>query len=32
VDLYAAICKDNGLTRATVEKFAPELVEKLYRR
>jgi beta-glucosidase len=32
VDLYTAICKDNGLTRDTVEKFAPELVEKLYRR
>jgi beta-glucosidase len=32
VDLYAAICKDNGLTRHTVEQFAPELLEKLYRK
>jgi len=32
VDLYAAICKDNGLTRETVEKYAPELLDKLFRK
>jgi len=30
VDLYAAICKDNGLTRETVSAFAPELLGKLF--
>jgi beta-glucosidase len=28
-DLYAAICKENGLTSEMVEKFCPELYEKL---
>jgi beta-glucosidase len=29
-DLYAAICAQNGLATATVEKFAPESVKTLY--
>lgn len=30
VDLYAAICKENGLSSETVARFAPELMEKLF--
>lgn len=30
VDLYAAICKENGLSREMVERWAPRSVEKLY--
>jgi beta-glucosidase len=29
VDLYAAICKQNAITSEVVEKYTPELVEKL---
>lgn len=29
VDLYAAICKENALTSAMIEKYTPELVSKL---
>lgn len=30
VDLYAAICKENGITREMVEQYAPEVVEKVF--
>ncbi|KAF0106508.1 MAG: beta-glucosidase [Anaerolineaceae bacterium] len=30
VDLYAAICKENGLTSGMVEKYCPEVYEKLF--
>lgn len=30
VDLFAAICKENGLSREMVERWAPRSVEKLY--
>ena len=30
VDLYAAICKENGISSATVQKYAPEIFEKLF--
>jgi beta-glucosidase len=30
VDMYAAICRENAISYATVEKFAPELVPVLY--
>lgn len=30
VDLYAAICKENGISSDTVKKFAPEVFEKLF--
>ena len=30
VDLYAAICKQNAISSEMVEKYAPELVEKLF--
>jgi beta-glucosidase len=30
VDLYAAICKENGLSSDMVEKFAPEMTVKLF--
>jgi beta-glucosidase len=29
-DLYAAICKENGLTSEMVEKYCPEVFEKLF--
>ena len=29
-DLYAAICKENGLSSAMVEKYCPEVFEKLF--
>ena len=29
-DLYAAICKENGLTSGMVEKYCPEVYEKLF--
>lgn len=29
-DLYAAICKENGLTSEMVEKYCPEVYEKLF--
>jgi len=29
-DLYAAICKENGLTSAFVEKYCPEVYEKFF--
>lgn len=29
-DLYAAICKENGLSSQMVEKFCPEIFEKLF--
>jgi hypothetical protein len=28
--LYAAICKENGITREMVEQYAPEVVEKVF--
>jgi beta-glucosidase len=30
VDLYAAICKENGLSSEMVEKYCPEVYEKLF--
>jgi hypothetical protein len=27
---YAAICKENGITRETVEQYAPEVLEKVF--
>jgi hypothetical protein len=30
VDLYAEICKENGITTAMVEKYAPEIFEKIF--
>ena len=30
VDLYAAICKENGITYEMVDKFAPQIKEKLF--
>lgn len=30
VDLFAAICRENGLSRDMVERWAPKAVEKLY--
>ncbi len=30
VDLYAAICKENGISSDTVARFAPALLEKLF--
>jgi len=30
VDLYAAICKENGITSEMVEKYCPEVYEKLF--
>ena len=29
-DLYAAICKENGLSSSMVEKYCPEVFEKLF--
>lgn len=30
VDLYEAICKENGISSEMVEKYAPEILEKLF--
>ncbi len=30
VDFYAAICKENGISRAMVEQYAPEVLEKIF--
>jgi len=30
VDVYEAICRENGITTEMVEKFAPEVVEKIF--
>lgn len=30
VDLYSEICKENGISRAMVEKYCPEVLEKLF--
>jgi beta-glucosidase len=30
VDLYAEICRENGISSSTVERFTPELIERLF--
>ncbi len=31
VDVYSAVCRENGITRETVTKYAPELLPKLFK-
>jgi hypothetical protein len=30
VDLYAEICRENGITTEIVEKYTPELMDKIF--
>jgi hypothetical protein len=30
VDLYAAICRENGLSADMVSRYAPEVLEKIF--